>query len=112
VYEELLMAKPRPTEIRLVAQLLDPDTENSEDATALAIEIIEALDKSRTKRESFVVVAKLADWVPLQAWGEFSTRLQAEKFFPHLSAPGPEGGKGAIAKLVDPDEFLKMIGEK
>jgi hypothetical protein len=111
MYEELLMGKPRPTEIRLVAKLLDPDAENSEDAAALAIEIIEALDKSRTKRESFVVVAKLADWVPLQAWGEFSTRLQAEKFFPHLAAPG-EGGKGAIAKLVDPDEFLKMIGDK
>ena len=112
MYEELLMGKPRPTEIRLVAKLLDPDTENSEDASALAIEIIEALDNSRLKRESFIVVAKLADWVPLQAWGEFSTRLQAEKFFPHLSAPGPQSGKGSIAKLVDPDEFLKMIGEK
>jgi hypothetical protein len=110
VYEELLMAKPRPTEIRLVASLLDPDTENSEDAAALAIEIIEALDKSRTKRESFIVVAKLADWVPLQAWGEFSTRLQAEKFFPHLSAPGA-GGKGAIARLEHPDDLLKRIGE-
>jgi hypothetical protein len=112
VYEELLMAKPRPTEIRLVAKLLDPDAENSEDASALAIEIIEALDASRLKRESFIVVAKLADWAPLQAWGEFSTRLQAEKFFPHLASPDPAGGKGAIAKLVDPDEFLKQIGDK
>ena len=107
------MGKPRPTEIKLVAKLLDPDAENSEDASALAIEIIEALDASRLKRESFIVVAKLADWAPLQAWGEFSTKLQAEKFFPHLSAPGPDvGGKGAIAKLVDPDEFLKQIGDK
>ena len=110
MYEELLMAKPRPTEIRLVAKLLDPDTENSEDAAALAIEIIEALDLSRTKRESFIVVAKLADWVPLQAWGEFSTRLQAEKFFPHLSAPGPQSGKGSIARLEHPDDLLKRIG--
>jgi hypothetical protein len=111
VYEELLMGKPRPTEIRLVAKLLDPDAENSEDAAALAIEIIEALDLSRAKRESFIVVAKLADWVPLQAWGEFSTRLQAEKFFPHLSAPGPDtGGKGAIARLENPDDLLKRIG--
>ena len=106
------MAKPRPTEIKLVAKLLDPDIDNSEDATALAIEIIEALDASRLKRESFIVVAKLADWAPLQAWGEFSTRLQAEKFFPHLASPDPTGGKGAIAKLVDPDEFLKQIGDK
>jgi hypothetical protein len=106
------MGKPRPTEIKLVASLLDPDAENSEDASALAIEIIEALDKSRIKRDSFIVVAKLADWAPLQAWGEFSTRLQAEKFFPHLVSPDPAGGKGAIAKLVDPDEFLKQIGDK
>jgi len=85
------MAKPRPTEIRLVAKLLDPDAENSEDASALAIEIIEALDNSRLKRESFIVVA--------------------EKFFPHLSAPGPDvGGKGAIARLENPDDLLKRIG--
>jgi len=103
------MAKPRPTEIKLVANLLDPDNSNSEGAAELAIEIIEALDKSRAKRESFIVVAKLADWVPLQAWGEFSTRLQAEKFFPHLSAPNGVG-KGAIARLEQPDDLLKRIG--
>lgn len=104
------MAKPRPTEIKLVANLLDPDAENSEDAANLAIEIIEALDKSRAKRESFIVVAKLADWVPLQAWGEFSTRLQAEKFFPHLSSPDVGGGKAAIARLENPEDLLKRIG--
>jgi hypothetical protein len=103
------MAKPRPTEIKLVAKLLDPDVDNSEDATALAIEIIEALDKSRTKRESFIVVAKLADWVPVQAGGEFNTRLQAEKFFPNLSSPDT-GGKGAIVRLENPDDLLKRIG--
>jgi hypothetical protein len=110
VQEGILVAKPRPTEVKLVASLLDPDAENSEDAASLAIEIIEALDKSRNKRESFIVVAKLADWVPLQAWGEFSTRLQAEKFFPHLAAPGPDGGKAAIARLEHPDDLLKRIG--
>lgn len=103
------MSKPRPTEIKLVAKLLDPDAESSEDATALAIEIIEALDKSRLKRESFVVVAKLTDWTPLQAWGEFNTKLQAEKFFPHLSSP-EGGGKGMIARLENPDDLLKRIG--
>ena len=106
------MGKPRPTEIKLVAKLLDPDAENSEDATALAIEIIEALDNSRLKRESFIVVAKLADWAPLQAWGEFSTKLQAEKFFPNLASPDAGGGKGAIARLEHPDDLLKRIGAK
>ena len=109
MYKGLLLSKPRPTEIKLVAKLLDPDADNSEDATALAIEIIEALDKSRTKRESFIVVAKLADWVPVQAWGEFNTRLQAEKFFPNLSSPDT-GGKGSIVRLENPDDLLKRIG--
>lgn len=109
MHKGLLLSKPRPTEIKLVAKLLDPDADNSEDATALAIEIIEALDKSRTKRESFIVVAKLADWVPVQAWGEFSTRLQAEKFFPNLSSPDT-GGKGSIVRLENPDDLLKRIG--
>jgi hypothetical protein len=106
------MGKPRPTEVKLVSNLLDPDATNPEDATAMAIEIIEALDLSRAKRESFVVVAKLSDIVPLMAWGEFSTKLQAEKFFPHLSSPDQGGGKGAIARLENPDVFLKRIGDK
>lgn len=104
------MGKPRPTEIKLVAKLLDPDSQDSEDATELAVEIIEALDKSRLKRESFIVVAKLTDWTPLQGWGEFNTRLQAEKFFPNLSAPDAGGGKGAIVRLENPDDLLKRIG--
>lgn len=105
------MGKPRPTEIRLVANLIDPDATNPEGAADMAVEIIEALDKSRVKRESYIVVAKLADWVPLQAWGEFSTRLQAEKFFPLLSAPGPGDGKAAVARLEDPDTFRTRMGE-
>jgi len=74
------MARPRPTEIKLVANLLDPDNTNSESAAELAVEIIEALDESRYKRESYILVAQLARWAPVQAWGEFSTKLQAEKF--------------------------------
>jgi hypothetical protein len=105
------MAKPRPTEIKLVANLLDPDGAASEDAAQLAVEIIEALDKSRVKRDSYVVVAKLADWVPLQSWGEFSTKLQAEKFVANLSSPDG-GGKAAIAKMEEPSEFNKRMGIK
>lgn len=105
------MGKPRPTEIRLVSNLLDPDSTNPEGATDLAIEIIEALDLSRVKRDSYIVVAKLADWVPLQAWGEFNTKLQAEKLLATLSAPGPGVGKGAIARLESPETLRKRIGE-
>ena len=105
------MSKPRPTEVRLVANLIDPDATNPEGAADMAIEIIEALDKSRVKRESYIVVAKLADWVPLQAWGEFSTKLQAQKLLTSLSAPGPGNGKGTIARLEDPDTYRNRIGE-
>ena len=103
--------KPRPTEIKLVAELLDPDSSNSEDATELAIEIILALDKSRAKRESFIIVAQLVKWLPPHAWGEFNTRLQAEKFFLHLSSP-ESGATGAIIKLEQPHELLKRIGAR
>jgi hypothetical protein len=104
------MAKPRPTEIKLVANLLDPDTTNSEGATDLAYEIIEALDKSRAKRDAYIVVAQLAQWSPVQAWGEFSTKLQAEKFIPSLSSPDG-GGRAVIVRLELPEDLLKRIGE-
>ena len=45
------MAKFRPSEVKLVSNLLDPDSPDSEGATELAKEIIESLDKSRGKRE-------------------------------------------------------------
>ena len=105
------MGKPRPTEIRLVANLIDPDATNPEGAADMAIEIIEALDLSRVKRESYIVVAQLASWVPIQAWGEFNTKLQAQKLLASLSAPGPGGGKGAIARLEDPGTYRKRMGE-
>ena len=103
------MAKPRPTEVKLVAGLLDPDNTNSEGAADLAIEIIEALDLSRGKRESFTVVAQLATWAPVQAWGEFNTRLQAQKFVQRLASPDT-GGKAGIVRLENPEDFIKRMG--
>ena len=107
------MARPRPTEIKLVANLLDPDNTNSESAAELAVEIIEALDESRYKRESYILVAQLARWAPVQAWGEFSTKLQAEKFAKNLSAVDKdEPGKAVIVHLEQPDNLLERIGAK
>ena len=105
------MGKPRPTEVRLIVNLIDPDATNPEGAADMAIEIIEALDLSRVKRESYIVVAQLASWVPIQAWGEFNTKLQAQKLLASLAAPGPGGGRGAIARLEDPDTYRKRMGE-
>lgn len=103
----------RPTEVRLVASLLDPDNMDSENATSLAEEIIEALDESRDKRDSFILVAQLASWAPVQAWGEFSTRLQVEKFAKNLSsADKNENGRAVIVRLEQPDKLLERIGGK
>jgi hypothetical protein len=107
------MPRPRPTEIKLVANLLDPDNTNSESAAELAQEIIEALDESRYKRESYILVAQLARWAPVQAWGEFSTKLQAEKFVKNLSAVDKdEPGKAVVVHLEQPDKLLERIGAK
>ena len=106
------MARPRPTEIKLVANLLDPDNTNSESAAELAQEIIEALDESRFKRESYILVAQLARWAPVQAWGEFSTKLQVEKFMKNLSGVDAEGGRAVIVHLEQPDKLLERIGAK
>lgn len=105
------MAKPRPTEIKLVANLLDPDNTDSESAADLAVEIIEALDESRMKRDNYILVAQLARWAPVQAWGEFSTKLQVEKFMKNLSAVDAEGGRAAIVHLEQPEKLLERIGE-
>jgi hypothetical protein len=105
------MPRPRPTEVRLVSNLLDPDNTNSESAAELAVEIIEALDESRGKRESYVLVAQLASWAPVQAWGEFSTKLQAEKFVKHLSSPDG-GGKARVCRMELPEKFLERMGGK
>jgi len=97
----------------LVASLLDPDNTNSESAAELAVEIIEALDESRYKRESYILVAQLARWAPVQAWGEFSTKLQAEKFVKNLSAVDKdEPGKAVVVHLEQPDKLLERIGAK
>lgn len=110
VTQVVAMAK-RPTEVRLVASLLDPDNSDSENATLLAEEIIEALDESRDKRDSFILVAQLASWAPVQAIGEFNTRLQAEKFVKHLSSPD-KGGKAVVCRMEIPEKFVERIGGK
>ena len=104
------MAKPRPTEIKLVAGLLDPESSDPDNASALAIEIIEALDKSRGKRDSFIVVGQLAQWAPVQTWGDFSTRLQAEKFMHQLS-PADRGGeiRCLVSKLETGETFKERV---
>jgi hypothetical protein len=110
VLARILMAKPRPTEIKLIAGLLDPESSDPDNASALAIEIIEALDKSRGKRDSYIVVGQLAPWAPVQTWGDFSTRNQAEKFLQYLS-PADKGGeiRCLVSKLETAETLKKRI---
>lgn len=99
------MAKPRPTEIKLVASLLDPEGSGGEDALALAQEIIEALDESRAKRDQYVLVHRNITGTPLIVSGVFNTELQAKKFAESMTFDGYGTHKdvGAyIKKVRDP----------
>lgn len=65
----------RPTEIKLVAQLMDPDV--SEESKALAREIIEAIDQARADREQWVVAFRNHETSPVVVMGPWSTKTQA-----------------------------------
>jgi hypothetical protein len=65
----------RPTEIKLVAQMMDPDL--SEESKVLAREIIEALDEARAEREQWVVAFRNHVLAPTIVMGPWSTKTQA-----------------------------------
>jgi hypothetical protein len=98
------MAKPRPTEIRLVASLLDPEGSGGEDALALAQEIIEALDESRAKREQYVLVHRNITGTPLIISGVFVTENQAKKYAESMSFEG-------IGTHKDVGAYIRKIRE-
>lgn len=71
------MARPRPTLIRAVANLLQ---EPAEDAEELAERIIALIDELESEREKYAVVKTFgSDPRNLGAIGPFNTRKQAEK---------------------------------
>lgn len=82
---------PRPTEITLVAKMMDPDV--SEDAKELARNIIDALDAARTDREWWLVSARTIRNGPTLTVGPYSTKNQAIK------------AAGKIAFADDPAKF-------
>lgn len=98
------MAKPRPTEIRLVASLLDPDGSGGEDARDLAQEIIEALDKDREKREEYVVINRVITGTPLVVTGKFTTKNAAVKYAEQLPFNG-------LGQHLDVGAWVKLIRE-
>jgi len=102
------MAKPKPTEIRLVADLLALDGSNLEEARDLAEEIIVKLDAKRREDEQYVLCARLADYAPITAYGPWSTQNQALKFSKNLSGEGEP--RAVIVKITKEDDILKRNG--
>ncbi len=66
---------PRPTEIRKVAELMDPS--GSEESKALALEIINALDAMRLDRDQWIVGFRSSQNTPNTFMGPWSTKNQA-----------------------------------
>lgn len=97
---------PRPTEVKLVAKLMDPEI--SEDSMDLAREIIEALDQARQDRDAWVVVARTMKDGPVLTVGPFSTVLQASKAMHKI--PFADLGEGVGARLA-PLRTTKWIDE-
>lgn len=102
------MAKPKPTEIRLIADLLDPDGSNPEGARDLAEEIIVKLDIKRKDDDRYVICARLAPYAPITAYGPWSTQNQAVKFSKNLS--GEDGPRAVVVKITSEDDILKRNG--
>jgi hypothetical protein len=82
------LADMKPTEVRMVAELLLGEAEDAED---LAARIIVALGEARAGREQWVAVAQVLGFVI--ASGPWPTKLQAEKDLKKLG-PG-----GAVCRL-------------
>ena len=94
----------RPTEVKLLAKMMDPDC--SDDAQDLAKEMIEALDASRRKHDSWIVSARTMTGAPIINVGTFNTKRQAMKAastLPFMEDPEVTPGLGAlIMRMYDP----------
>jgi len=96
---------PRPTEVTLLAKMMDPDV--SPDAKDLAKDMIEALDKAREDRDQWIVTARTMTGGPIVTVGPFSTMLQASKAMKKISFVDTEGeGVGAMILNMKPVSWI------
>lgn len=98
---------PRPTEITLVAKMMDPEC--SDDAKALARDIIEALDEARSDREAWLVSARTLRNGPSLTVGPFSTKNQAVKAASKIAFaddPNTTPGLGYLIHKMNPPSWL------
>lgn len=87
---------PRPTEVKLVTALLGED---SDDARALAAEIIEALDAARAKRPQYTAIMYDPNARMTFAFGPYATPNRAGKEMDRLASPGPLPSRGIVLQM-------------
>lgn len=92
------MARVRPTEVKLVSELLEHEAESVE---ALSKAVIEALDRDRAKRETFVIRIRIGP--DTFGMGPFVTRNAAIKTARAMHPEAPdEVIEGCVARLMPP----------
>lgn len=90
------MARVKPTEVRLVSNLLAHPADSADD---LAEQIIKELDDKRAKETQWSVVYYDPNTQALIAYGPYGTEGAAERALKGLVSPGPLPASGAIRKL-------------
>lgn len=90
------MSRVKPTEIRLIADLLQKP---ADDADELAERIIRSLDEKREKDERWGVVYYDPNTKAVINYGPYATKTQAQKALSGLVSPGPKPAAGIAVKL-------------
>lgn len=98
---------PRPTEVTLVAKIMDPEV--SDEAKEMARNIIDALDAARADREWWLVSARTLRNGPTLTVGPYSTRNQALKAAGRIAFaddPNQHPGLGWMVHNMKPPSWL------
>lgn len=101
---------PKVGEVRLLVALLDPTGESPEEAAELARELIEALDRERTSRQGWCVLAQQGTGqdASVASYGPWST-IEAARKAAQLHGPSwPVGGRLMLAPSY-PAPYLEEV---
>lgn len=90
------MPRVKPTEVRLVAKMLE---EPAEDADELAERIIRSLDEKREDDTRWGVVFYDPNTKAVINYGPYPTQKAAQKIKDSLVSPGPLPAAGVVVKL-------------
>jgi len=89
----------RPTEVKLVAELLSYE---AEDIESLAAAVIDALDQDRQRREHYVIRTSMGDGLTFGI-GPYATRGAATRDAKRMHPDAPnEQIERAVARLIPP----------